>query len=96
MTHKKIRILALSIFLLVFTLQVSSQEDSQQAEETTDPILLKKLKDIENMEMLLEITKSESIRTGAINDQREEEFLSARNRQRELLEEAKRLSLIHI
>ena len=90
MTFKKIRILGLSIFLLVFTLQVSSQEDSQTEEETGDPVLLEKLKDIQTMEMLLEITKSDSIRTGAINDQREEEFLSARNRQRELLEEAKR------
>ena len=88
MTLKKLKILGLSIFLLVFTLQVSSQEDSQTEEETGDPVLLEKLKDIQTMEMLLEITKSDSIRTGAVNDQREEEFLSARNRQRELLEEA--------
>ena len=90
MTLKKLKILGLSIFLLVFTLQVSSQEDSQTEEENGDPVLLEKLKDIQTMEMLLEITKSDSIRTGAVNDQREEEFLSARNRQRELLEEAKR------
>ena len=68
MTLKKIKILGLSIFLLVFTLQVSSQEDSQTEEETGDPVLLEKLKDIQTMEMLLEITKSDSIRTGAVND----------------------------
>ena len=46
MTFKKIKILGLSIFLLVFTLQVSSQEDSQTEEETGDPVLLEKLKDL--------------------------------------------------
>ena len=83
MTFKKIRILGLSIFLLVFALQVSSQEDSQTEEATGDPVLLEKLKDIQTMEMLLEITKSDRIKNDAVNAQREEEFLGARNRQRE-------------
>ena len=47
MTHKKIRVLALSIFMLIFTLQVSSQEDAQPEEETGDPVLLEKLKNIQ-------------------------------------------------
>lgn len=89
MTAKKINALTLSILLLIFSLQVSSQEDNQPQEETGDLVLLEKLKNIQTMEKLLEITKSDNIQTGVINDQREEEFLNARDRQRELLDEAK-------
>jgi biopolymer transport protein ExbB len=90
MTAKKINALTLSILLLIFSFQASSQEGNQPQEETGDLVLLEKLKNIQTMEKLLEITKSDNIQTGVINDQREEEFLNARDRQRELLDEAKR------
>ena len=90
MTAKKINTLTLSILLLIFSFQASSQEGNQPQEETGDLFLLEKLKNIQTMEKLLEITKSDNIQTGVINDQREEEFLNARDRQRELLDEAKR------
>jgi len=90
MTAKKINALTLSILLLIFSFQASSQEGNQPQEETGDLVLLEKLKNIQTMEKLLEITKSDNIQTGVINDQREKEFLNARDRQRELLDEAKR------
>ena len=79
----------LSVFVLMLSFGVAAQEGSESVEEVLDPILLEKLKNIETMEKLLEITKTDSITTGMINKEREDKFLSARNRQRELLEEEK-------
>ena len=80
----------LSVIVLLISFEVFAQEGNESIEEGLDPVLLEKLKNIETMEKLLEITKTDSITTGVVNDQREKEFLSARDRQRELLEEAKR------
>ncbi len=79
----------LSILVLLLSFGVVAQEESESVEGILDPVLLEKLKNIETMEKLLEITKTDSITTGMINEEREEKFLSARNSQRELLEEAK-------
>ena len=79
----------LSVIVLLISFEVFAQEENQPVEEVLDPVLLEKLKNIETMEKLLEITKTDSITTGMINEEREEKFLSARNSQRELLEEAK-------
>jgi len=79
----------LSVFVLLLSFGVVAQEGSESVEEVLDPILLEKLKNIKTMEQLLEITKTDSITTGMINKEREDKFLSARDRQRELLEEAK-------
>ncbi|MEO1929842.1 MAG: MotA/TolQ/ExbB proton channel family protein [Gammaproteobacteria bacterium] len=79
----------LSVFVLLLNFGVVAQEESESVEGILDPVLLEKLKNIETMEKLLEITKTDSITTGMINEEREEKFLSARNSQRELLEEAK-------
>ena len=79
----------LSVIVLLISFEVFAQEENQPIEEVLDPVLLEKLKNIETMEKLLEITKTDSITTGMINEEREEKFLSARNRQRALLEEAK-------
>ena len=79
----------LSVFVLLLSFGVVAQEGSESVEEVLDPILLEKLKNIKTMEKLLEITKTDSITTGMINKEREDKFLSARNRQSELLEEAK-------
>ena len=78
----------LSVFVLLLSIGVVAQEGCESVEEVLDPVLLEKLKNIETMEKLLEITKTDSITTGMINEEREEKFLSARNRQRELLEKA--------
>ena len=79
----------LSVIVLLISFEVFAQEGNESIEEGLDPVLLEKLKNIETMEKLLEITKTDSITTGMINEEREEKFLSARNRQRELLEQAK-------
>ena len=79
----------LSVFVLLLSFGVVAQEESESVEGILDPVLLEKLQNIETMEKLLEITKTDSITTGMINEEREEKFLSARNSQRELLEEAK-------
>ena len=79
----------LSILVLLLSFGVVAQEESESVEGILDPVLLEKLKNIETMEKLLEITKTDSITTGMINEEREEKFLSARNSQRELLEKAK-------
>jgi len=79
----------LSVIVLFISFEVFAQDENQPVEEVLDPVLLEKLKNIETMEKLLEITKTDSITTGMINEEREKKFLSARNRQRALLEEAK-------
>ena len=79
----------LAVLVLLLSFGVVAQEESESVEGILDPVLLEKLKNIETMEKLLEITKTDSITTGMINEEREEKFLSARNSQRELLEEAK-------
>ena len=79
----------LSVIVLLISFEVFAQEGNESIEEGLDPVLLEKLKNIETMEKLLEITKTDSITTGMINEEREKKFLSARNRQRALLEEAK-------
>ena len=79
----------LSVIVLLISFEVFAQEENQPVEEVLDPVLLEKLKNIETMEKLLEITKTDSITTGMINEEREKKFLSVRNRQRALLEEAK-------
>ena len=79
------------IALLMAPLSIlHAQSDSSDEENPiTDPVLLEKLKQIDTMEKLLEITKSDSLTTGVINEEREEKFISARDRQKTLLEEAK-------
>ena len=79
------------IALLMSPLSIlHAQSDSSDEENPiTDPVLLEKLKQIDTMEKLLEITKSDSLTTGVINEEREEKFISARDRQKTLLEEAK-------
>ena len=72
----------------------TQSESSDEENPITDPVLLEKLKQIDTMEKLLEITKSDSITTGAMNVEREKKFIDARDRQKALLEEAKaRLTL---
>ena len=86
----KLRKLILIALLMAPLSILHAQSDSSDEENPiTDPVLLEKLKQIDTMEKLLEITKSDSLTTGVINEEREEKFISARDRQKTLLEEAK-------
>ena len=82
------------MLLLPISIGYAQSESSDEENPITDPVLLEKLRQIDTMEKLLEITRSDSITTGALNDEREEKFIDARDRQKALLDEAKaRLTL---
>ena len=88
------KILIMSLLLVPLSIGYTQTDSDDEENPITDPVLLEKLKQIDTMEKLLEITKSDSITTGAMNVEREEKFIAARDRQKALLEEAKaRLTL---
>ena len=88
------KIIIISLLLLPVSIGYTQSESSDEENPITDPVLLEKLRQIDTMEKLLEITRSDSITTGALNDEREEKFIDARDRQKALLDEAKaRLTL---
>ena len=90
--HRKI--LIMSLLLVPLSIGYTQSDSDDEENPITDPVLLEKLKQIDTMEKLLEITKSDSITTGAMNVEREKKFIDARDRQKALLEEAKaRLTL---
>ncbi|SVA82586.1 uncharacterized protein METZ01_LOCUS135440, partial [marine metagenome] len=65
--------------------QLNAQEEQ---ELPTDPVISEKLKNIQTLEQLLEITENDRQASGVINDQREQKFLATRDRQKFLLEQA--------
>jgi biopolymer transport protein ExbB len=65
--------------------QLNAQEEQ---EFPTDPVMSEKLKNIQTLEQLLEITENDRQASGVINDQREQKFLATRDRQKFLLEQA--------
>ena len=88
------KILIMSLLLVPLSIGYTQSDSDDEENPITDPVLLEKLKQIDTMEKLLEITKSDSITTGAMNVEREKKFIDARDRQKALLEEAKaRLTL---
>ena len=88
------KILIMSLLLVPLSIGYTQADSDDEENPITDPVLLEKLKQIDTMEKLLEITKSDSITTGAMNVEREKKFIDARDRQKALLEEAKaRLTL---
>jgi HKD family nuclease len=88
------KIIIISLLFLPISIGYTQSESSDEENPITDPVLLEKLRQIDTMEKLLEITRSDSITTGALNDEREEKFIDARDRQKALLDEAKaRLTL---
>ena len=88
------KIIIISLLLLPISIGYTQSKSSDEENPITDPVLLEKLRQIDTMEKLLEITRSDSITTSAINDEREEKFIDARDRQKALLDEAKaRLTL---
>ena len=79
----------LIISFLLFILTISVQLNAQEEQEfPTDPVMSEKLKNIQTLEQLLEITENDRQASGVINDQREQKFLAARDRQKFLLEQA--------
>jgi len=79
----------LIISFLLFILTISVQLNAQEGQELpTDPVISEKLKNIQTLEQLLEITENDRQASGVINDQREQKFLAARDRQKFLLEQA--------
>ena len=79
----------LIISFLLFILTISGQLNAQEEQEfPTDPVMSEKLKNIQTLEQLLEITENDRQASGVINDQREQKFLAARDRQKFLLEQA--------
>ena len=79
----------LIISFLLFILTISVQLNAQEEQEfPTDPVMSEKLKNIQTLEQLLEITENDRQVSGVINDQREQKFLAARDRQKFLLEQA--------
>lgn len=86
MTITSIRLI---IYFLLFILTISVQLNAQEEQEfPTDPVMSEKLKNIQTLEQLLEITENDKQASGVINDQREQKFLAARDRQKFLLEQA--------
>ena len=79
----------LIISFLLFILTISVQLNAQEEQEfPTDPVMSEKLKNIQTLEQLLEITENDRQASGVINDQREQKFLATRDRQKFLLEQA--------
>ena len=79
----------LIISFLLFILTISMQLNAQEEQELpTDPVISEKLKNIQTLEQLLEITENDRQVSGVINDQREQKFLATRDRQKFLLEQA--------
>ena len=78
-------IISFLLFILTISVQLNAQEEQ---ELPTDPVISEKLKNIQTLEQLLEITENDRQVSGVINDQREQKFLAARDRQKFLLEQA--------
>lgn len=78
-------IIAFLLFILTISVQLNAQEEQ---EFPTDPVMSEKLKNIQTLEQLLEITENDRQASGVINDQREQKFLATRDRQKFLLEQA--------
>ena len=78
-------IISFLLFILTISVQLNAQEEQ---ELPTDPVISEKLKNIQTLEQLLEITENDRQASGVINDQREQKFLATRDRQKFLLEQA--------
>ena len=79
----------LIVSLLLFILTTNTQLIAQEEQELpTDSAISEKLKNIQTLEQLLAITENDSQVSSIINNQREEKFLAARDRQKLLLDQA--------
>ena len=81
---------SLMVSFLLFILTINTQLGAQEEQELpTDSAISEKLKNIQTLEQLLAITENDSQVSNVINNQREEKFLAARDRQQLLLDQAK-------
>ena len=81
---------SLMVYFLLFILTINTQLGAQEEQELpTDSAISEKLKNIQTLEQLLAITENDSQVSNVINNQREEKFLAARDRQQLLLDQAK-------
>ena len=78
-------IVSFLLFILTTNTQLIAQEEQGLP---TDSAISEKLKNIQTLEQLLEITENDRQASGVINDQREQKFLATRDRQKFLLEQA--------
>ena len=78
-------IVSFLLFILTTNTQLIAQEEQGLP---TDSAISEKLKNIQTLEQLLAITENDSQVSSIINNQREEKFLAARDRQRLLLDQA--------
>ena len=81
---------SLMVSFLLFIFTINTQLGAQEEQELpTDSAISEKLKNIQTLEQLLAITENDSQVSNVINNQREEKFLAARDRQQLLLDQAK-------
>jgi len=81
---------SLMVSFLLFIFTINTQLGAQEEQEIpTDSAISEKLKNIQTLEQLLAITENDSQVSNVINNQREEKFLAARDRQQLLLDQAK-------
>ena len=78
-------IVSFLLFILTTNTQLIAQEEQGLP---TDSAISEKLKNIQTLEQLLAITENDSQVSSIINNQREEKFLAARDRQKLLLDQA--------
>ena len=62
------KLIFIALLLAPLSILHAQSDSSDEENPITDPVLLEKLKQIDTMEKLLEITKSDSLTTGVIND----------------------------
>tara|TARA_Y100000815_G_scaffold272545_1_gene301687 strand:- start:1308 stop:2717 length:1410 start_codon:yes stop_codon:yes gene_type:complete len=78
-------IVSFLLFILTTNTQLIAQEEQGLP---TDSAISEKLKNIQTLEQLLAITENDSQVSSIINNQREEKFLAARDKQKLLLDQA--------
>jgi biopolymer transport protein ExbB len=79
----------LIVSFLIFILNINTQLIAAEEQKLpTDSVISEKLKNIQTLEQLLAITENDSQTSSVINNQREEKFLAARDRQKLLLEQS--------
>ena len=83
----KTKYISILLVLMAINMPLVAQEE---VEVITDPVILEKLRNIETMQKLLEITRSNNIQISIENTERERKFIEARDQQESLLNDAKK------
>ena len=83
----KTKYISILLVLMAINMPLVAQEE---VEVITDPVILEKLRNIETMQKMLEITRSNNIQISIENTERERKFIEARDQQESLLNDAKK------